>query len=123
MDRYGEAFALELAAFVRALDGGPVEVTGRDGPRGGRRRPGGERALDERRGRASRRSREEVGIGLLGVGWMGEVHSTSYRRVPVHYPDCEARARLVVAADEVEDGRAAPRRGWGTSARRPTGAP
>jgi predicted dehydrogenase len=45
----------------------------------------------------------EIGIGLLGVGWMGEVHSTSYRRVPIHFPECEARARLVVAADEVEE--------------------
>jgi predicted dehydrogenase len=45
----------------------------------------------------------EIGIGLLGVGWMGEVHSTSYRRVPIHYPECEGRARLVIAADEVED--------------------
>jgi predicted dehydrogenase len=45
----------------------------------------------------------EVGIGLLGVGWMGEVHSTSYRRVPVHFPECDGRARLVVAADEVEE--------------------
>ncbi len=45
----------------------------------------------------------EIGIGLLGVGWMGEVHSTSYLRVPIHYPECEGRARLVVAADEVEE--------------------
>ena len=45
---------------------------------------------------------ERIGIGLLGVGWMGEVHSTSYRRVPIHFPECEGRARLVVAADEVE---------------------
>jgi predicted dehydrogenase len=45
----------------------------------------------------------EVGIGLLGVGWMGEVHSTSYRRVPIHFPECDARARLVVAADPVEE--------------------
>jgi predicted dehydrogenase len=45
----------------------------------------------------------EVGIGLLGVGWMGGVHSTSYRRVPIHFPECEARARLVVAADPVEE--------------------
>jgi predicted dehydrogenase len=44
----------------------------------------------------------EIGIGLLGVGWMGEVHSTSYRRVRVHFPECAGRARLVVAADEVE---------------------
>jgi predicted dehydrogenase len=45
----------------------------------------------------------EIGVGLLGVGWMGEVHSTSYTRVPVHFPDCDGRARLVVAADEVEE--------------------
>jgi predicted dehydrogenase len=34
---------------------------------------------------------------------MGEVHSTSYLRVPVHFPECDGRARLVVAADEVEE--------------------
>jgi predicted dehydrogenase len=45
----------------------------------------------------------EVGIGLLGVGWMGEVHSTAYRRVAIHFPECAARARLVIAADEVEE--------------------
>src|SRR3989442_1177194 len=45
----------------------------------------------------------EIGIGLLGVGWMGRVHSTSYLRVPVHFPECDARARLVVAADEVAE--------------------
>jgi predicted dehydrogenase len=46
---------------------------------------------------------KEIGIGLLGVGWMGEVHSTSYARVPIHFPDSEGRARLVIAADEVEE--------------------
>jgi predicted dehydrogenase len=45
---------------------------------------------------------KEIGVGLLGVGWMGEVHSTSYRRVPIHFPDCDGRAQLVIAADEVE---------------------
>jgi predicted dehydrogenase len=30
---------------------------------------------------------------------MGEVHSTSYARVPLHFPECEGRARLLVAAD------------------------
>src|SRR5918912_2511758 len=44
----------------------------------------------------------EIGIGLLGVVWMGRLHSSSYLRVPAHYPDCAAVARLVVAADEVE---------------------
>jgi predicted dehydrogenase len=56
----------------------------------------------------------EIGIGLLGVGWMGEVHSTSYRRVAVHFPECQGRARLVVAADPVEERarRAAERLGY-----------
>jgi predicted dehydrogenase len=43
-----------------------------------------------------------VGIGLVGVGWMGAVHSTAYRRARHHYPDCGAVARLVLAADESE---------------------
>src|SRR5438105_1049281 len=33
---------------------------------------------------------------------MGRLHSTSYKRVPAHYPECDGVARLVVAADEVE---------------------
>jgi predicted dehydrogenase len=33
---------------------------------------------------------------------MGRIHSASYLRVPHHYPECGAKARLVVAADEVE---------------------
>jgi predicted dehydrogenase len=46
---------------------------------------------------------KEIGVGLLGAGWMGEVHSTSYARVPIHFPEAEGRARLVIAADEVEE--------------------
>lgn len=45
----------------------------------------------------------EIGIGLIGVGWMGEVHSASYKRVGVHFPECDARARLLIAGDEVEE--------------------
>lgn len=41
-----------------------------------------------------------IGIGLVGVGWMGAVHSVAYGRVRVHYPDCPGVARLVIAADE-----------------------
>ncbi len=44
-----------------------------------------------------------VGIGLVGVGWMGRVHAASYRRVGDHYLDCPGSARLVVAADDDED--------------------
>ena len=44
-----------------------------------------------------------VGIGLVGVGWMGELHTQAYRRVVDHYPECAGRARLVIAADASEE--------------------
>jgi predicted dehydrogenase len=45
----------------------------------------------------------EIGIGLLGVGWMGQLHSASYRRVRDHYPACQGSPRLVIAADVSEE--------------------
>jgi predicted dehydrogenase len=44
----------------------------------------------------------EIGIGLLGVGIMGESHTASYKRVRDHYPECDGVPRLVIAADEAE---------------------
>ena len=44
-----------------------------------------------------------VGVGVVGVGWMGRVHSSAYRRVGDHYPECAGRARLVAAADDHEE--------------------
>src|SRR4051812_36527329 len=48
----------------------------------------------------------QVGIGVIGMGWMGRVHSAAYRRVLEHFPDLGVRPRLVVAADVSEDRRA-----------------
>jgi predicted dehydrogenase len=45
----------------------------------------------------------EIGICVVGLGWMGQVHSRGYRRLFDHYPDCPLRTRLVMAADTVED--------------------
>jgi predicted dehydrogenase len=45
----------------------------------------------------------EIGIGLLGVGWMGQLHSASYRRIRDHYPACQGTPRLVIAADASEE--------------------
>jgi predicted dehydrogenase len=45
----------------------------------------------------------EIGIGLLGLGWMGELHTASYRRVHDHYPSAKGVPRLVIAADAVEE--------------------
>lgn len=45
----------------------------------------------------------EIGIGVVGLGWMGRVHTRGYRRLLDHYPDCELVPRLVIAADPVEE--------------------
>ena len=44
----------------------------------------------------------EIGIGVIGMGWMGTVHSRSYLQIPLRYPDLGIRPRLVICADEVE---------------------
>ncbi|WP_369371218.1 Gfo/Idh/MocA family protein [Promicromonospora sp. Populi] len=41
-----------------------------------------------------------IGIGVIGFGWMGRVHTTAYTRVGHHYP-LARRPRLVAVADEV----------------------
>jgi predicted dehydrogenase len=49
-----------------------------------------------------RRMEREIGIGVVGFGWMGRVHTSSYRRVVEHFPGLGVRPRLVVAADVSE---------------------
>lgn len=44
-----------------------------------------------------------LGVGVLGLGWMGQVHAAAYERVRHHYPDLAVRPRLVIAADADED--------------------
>ncbi|QEC50442.1 Gfo/Idh/MocA family oxidoreductase [Baekduia soli] len=42
----------------------------------------------------------QIGIGLLGAGWMGAMHSAAYRRVSGHFPALGLEPRLVIAADD-----------------------
>ena len=44
---------------------------------------------------------QEIGIGVIGMGWMGTVHSRSYRLVNDRFHDSDVRARLVICADDV----------------------
>jgi predicted dehydrogenase len=60
--------------------------------------PGGDRRARERESMA-----REIGIGIVGLGWMGQVHARGYRRLFDHYPDCPLKPRLVMAADAVEE--------------------
>ncbi len=47
-----------------------------------------------------------IGIGVIGLGWMGRVHTSSYNRVVEHFPALGVRPRLVVAADVTPERRA-----------------
>jgi len=42
-----------------------------------------------------------IGIGVIGMGWMGQVHSRAYRQVPLRFPGASIDPRLVMCADEV----------------------
>ncbi len=42
---------------------------------------------------------EEIGVGVIGMGWMGRIHAGAYRRIAEHYPDAPLRPRLVAASD------------------------
>src|SRR5438552_6383889 len=43
-----------------------------------------------------------INIGVIGLGWMGEVHSRSYRAMPDRFHESGIFPRLVVCADAVE---------------------
>jgi predicted dehydrogenase len=43
-----------------------------------------------------------IGIGVIGMGWMGQVHSRSYRQIMQRFPDSPLQLRLVICADDAE---------------------
>jgi len=45
----------------------------------------------------------QLGIGLIGFGWMGQAHSRSYRSIPTYFPDADLAPRLVAIADNVPE--------------------
>ncbi|MCH7668897.1 MAG: Gfo/Idh/MocA family oxidoreductase [Acidobacteria bacterium] len=46
---------------------------------------------------------EEIRIGLVGFGWMGQSHSRSYRSIPTYFPEAGIMPRLVAVADNAPD--------------------
>jgi len=46
-----------------------------------------------------------LGVGVVGIGWMGHAHTRAHVRLPHHFPDLPTRSRLVAVADP-EPGRA-----------------
>jgi predicted dehydrogenase len=45
----------------------------------------------------------DIGVGLISVGWMGKLHTRSYQALPYVYPELDLRPRLVHAADTAPD--------------------
>jgi predicted dehydrogenase len=43
-----------------------------------------------------------IGVGIIGMGWMGTVHSRSYLQAADRFHDSGIRAKLVVCADYLE---------------------
>jgi predicted dehydrogenase len=43
-----------------------------------------------------------IGVGVIGMGWMGLVHGRSYRMIADRFYESGIRARLVICADEIE---------------------
>jgi len=44
---------------------------------------------------------QELGIGVIGMGWMGQAHSRAYRNIGDRFQDSGIRPRLVICADDV----------------------
>ncbi len=48
---------------------------------------------------------QHINVGIVGFGWMGQVHAKAMSRVMQHYPDLGVTPRLVGVADTADDGR------------------
>ena len=46
---------------------------------------------------------QTIGIGVIGMGWMGSAHSRSYRQVNDRFSASAIRPRLIICADDVEE--------------------
>lgn len=58
---------------------------------------------------------EEIGVAVVGFGWMGQVHSRAWARLAHHYPDAPLRPRFVAVADPDEGRRDLARETYGFS--------
>lgn len=45
----------------------------------------------------------ELGIGIIGMGWMGQVHARSYSLARQRFPGAGLSARLVICSDNVKE--------------------
>jgi predicted dehydrogenase len=56
---------------------------------------------------------DQLRVGIVGFGWMGQVHARAYARLPHHYPDSPLVPELVAVADPAEHRRTEATTGYG----------
>ena len=49
--------------------------------------------------------KKHLGVGVIGLGWMGRLHARSYRKLREYFPNLDVDVRLVAAADAAEQNR------------------
>src|SRR5690242_106145 len=55
----------------------------------------------------------EIGVAVVGFGWMGQVHARAWTRLAQHFPDVPVRPRFLVVADTDEGRRREAREVFG----------
>lgn len=46
---------------------------------------------------------KEIGVGVISLGWMGRLHTRSYKAMSELFPELGAKVRLVVACDPIAE--------------------
>ena len=50
-------------------------------------------------------ARKRIGVGVISLGWMGRLHTRSYKALREKYPELEVDIDLVVCCDLIEENR------------------
>lgn len=50
-------------------------------------------------------SKKSIGVGVISLGWMGRLHTRSFKALQEKYPEIEVDIKLVVCCDVVESNR------------------
>lgn len=57
-----------------------------------------------------------IGVGVVGAGWLGDVHARAWSRLRHHYPDLNVAPRFAAVADPVTGARESAQRRHGFAA-------
>ena len=55
---------------------------------------------------------ETIGIGVIGMGWMGRSHSRSYLDIPHRFSERKIQPKLIACSDEIEERRSTAQKNY-----------